>query len=126
VFFNPAASSVLPALVREDELVAANSGIWNRRQEQVDETAQPTIVSDDLQPNGGLDSTTEYRALGSNEPASLKPPTRTRSPGDFHAWSCGWTCTESGSCPRDASRLAAGSSRHLHADDQDEAALLCT
>ncbi|MEJ7741285.1 MAG: MFS transporter [Nocardioidaceae bacterium] len=28
VFFNPAASSVLPALVREDELVAANSGIW--------------------------------------------------------------------------------------------------
>lgn len=30
------------------------------------------------------------------------------------------------SCPRDASRLAAGSSRHLHADDQDEAALLCT
>ena len=28
VFFNPAASSVLPALVRENELVAANSGIW--------------------------------------------------------------------------------------------------
>ena len=28
VFFNPAASSVLPALVREDALVAANSGIW--------------------------------------------------------------------------------------------------
>lgn len=28
VFFNPAASSLLPALVGEDELVAANSGIW--------------------------------------------------------------------------------------------------
>ena len=28
VFFNPAASSVLPSLVRDDELVAANSGIW--------------------------------------------------------------------------------------------------
>lgn len=28
VFFNPAASSVLPTLVKEDELVAANSGIW--------------------------------------------------------------------------------------------------
>lgn len=28
VFFNPAAQSVLPALVRDDELVAANSGIW--------------------------------------------------------------------------------------------------
>ncbi|MBA2767531.1 MAG: MFS transporter [Sporichthyaceae bacterium] len=28
VFFNPAASSVLPSLVNEDELVAANSGIW--------------------------------------------------------------------------------------------------
>lgn len=28
VFFNPAANSVLPSLVREDELVAANSGIW--------------------------------------------------------------------------------------------------
>lgn len=28
VFFNPAASSVLPALVRKDALVAANSGIW--------------------------------------------------------------------------------------------------
>lgn len=28
VFFNPAASSVLPALVRKDSLVAANSGIW--------------------------------------------------------------------------------------------------
>lgn len=28
VFFNPAAASVLPALVREDALVAANSGIW--------------------------------------------------------------------------------------------------
>ena len=27
-FFNPAASSVLPALVRKDALVAANSGIW--------------------------------------------------------------------------------------------------
>lgn len=29
VFFNPAASSVLPALVRDEELVAANSGIWS-------------------------------------------------------------------------------------------------
>lgn len=28
VFFNPAASSVLPALVPKDNLVAANSGIW--------------------------------------------------------------------------------------------------
>ena len=28
VFFNPAASSVLPSLVRDEELVAANSGIW--------------------------------------------------------------------------------------------------
>lgn len=28
VFFNPAAGSVLPGLVRKDELVAANSGIW--------------------------------------------------------------------------------------------------
>ena len=28
VFFSPAASSVLPALVRDEELVAANSGIW--------------------------------------------------------------------------------------------------
>ncbi|HVM28403.1 MAG TPA: MFS transporter, partial [Mycobacteriales bacterium] len=28
VFFNPAAGSVLPALVRRDHLVAANSGIW--------------------------------------------------------------------------------------------------
>jgi MFS family permease len=28
VFFNPAAGSVLPALVRRDALVAANSGIW--------------------------------------------------------------------------------------------------
>lgn len=28
VFFNPAAGSVLPALVRTDSLVAANSGIW--------------------------------------------------------------------------------------------------
>ena len=28
VFFNPAAGSVLPALVRPDALVAANSGIW--------------------------------------------------------------------------------------------------
>ncbi|MDP9396742.1 MAG: MFS transporter [Actinomycetota bacterium] len=28
VFFNPAAGSVLPAVVRKDELVAANSGIW--------------------------------------------------------------------------------------------------
>ena len=28
VFFNPAAGSVLPALVRTDALVAANSGIW--------------------------------------------------------------------------------------------------
>jgi len=28
VFFNPAAQSVLPALVRPDALVAANSGIW--------------------------------------------------------------------------------------------------
>lgn len=29
VFFNPAASSVLPALVRRDDLVAANTGIWS-------------------------------------------------------------------------------------------------
>lgn len=29
VFFNPAAASVLPALVGEDELVAANSAIWS-------------------------------------------------------------------------------------------------
>src|SRR5712692_8218448 len=29
VFFNPAAGSLLPALVKEDELVAANSGIWS-------------------------------------------------------------------------------------------------
>ncbi len=28
VFFNPAAQSVLPSLVRDDQLVAANSGIW--------------------------------------------------------------------------------------------------
>lgn len=28
VFFNPAAGSVLPALIRKDTLVAANSGIW--------------------------------------------------------------------------------------------------
>ncbi|MCI0689677.1 MAG: MFS transporter, partial [Sporichthyaceae bacterium] len=28
VFFNPAAGAVLPALVDQDELVAANSGIW--------------------------------------------------------------------------------------------------
>ncbi len=28
VFFNPAASSILPALVKNDALVAANSGIW--------------------------------------------------------------------------------------------------
>jgi predicted MFS family arabinose efflux permease len=28
VFFNPAANSLLPALVRERELIAANSGIW--------------------------------------------------------------------------------------------------
>lgn len=28
VFFNPAAQSVLPAIVRERELVAANSGLW--------------------------------------------------------------------------------------------------
>jgi MFS family permease len=28
VFFNPAASSVLPSIVDEDELVAANSGLW--------------------------------------------------------------------------------------------------
>ena len=28
VFFNPAASSILPSLVQEDELVTANSGIW--------------------------------------------------------------------------------------------------
>jgi MFS family permease len=29
VFFNPAASSVLPSIVDEDELVAANSGLWS-------------------------------------------------------------------------------------------------
>jgi MFS family permease len=29
VFFNPAASSVLPGIVDEDELVAANSGLWS-------------------------------------------------------------------------------------------------
>jgi MFS family permease len=29
VFFNPAAGSLLPALVREDQLLAANSGIWS-------------------------------------------------------------------------------------------------
>lgn len=29
VFFNPAAGSLLPALVEDDELVAANSGIWS-------------------------------------------------------------------------------------------------
>src|SRR6516225_5020490 len=29
VFFNPAASSLLPALVKQDELVAANSAIWS-------------------------------------------------------------------------------------------------
>jgi MFS family permease len=29
VFFNPAASSVLPSIVAEDELVAANSGLWS-------------------------------------------------------------------------------------------------
>ncbi len=29
VFFNPAANSLLPALVDDDELVAANSGIWS-------------------------------------------------------------------------------------------------
>lgn len=29
VFFNPAAASLLPALVDDDELVAANSGIWS-------------------------------------------------------------------------------------------------
>ena len=28
-FFNPAAGSLLPALVRDDELAAANSGIWS-------------------------------------------------------------------------------------------------
>jgi MFS family permease len=29
VFFNPAASSVLPGIVDEEELVAANSGLWS-------------------------------------------------------------------------------------------------
>src|SRR5919106_4749557 len=29
VFFSPAASSVLPSIVDEDELVAANSGLWS-------------------------------------------------------------------------------------------------
>jgi hypothetical protein len=28
-FFNPAASSLLPALVKQDELVTANSAIWS-------------------------------------------------------------------------------------------------
>lgn len=28
VFFNPAAQSVLPSLVKERDLVAANSGLW--------------------------------------------------------------------------------------------------
>jgi hypothetical protein len=28
VFLNPAAQSVVPAVVRERELVAANSGLW--------------------------------------------------------------------------------------------------
>ncbi|MBG6185329.1 MFS family permease [Arthrobacter sp. CAN_A214] len=28
VFFNPAAQSVLPSIVRERDLVAANSGLW--------------------------------------------------------------------------------------------------
>jgi hypothetical protein len=29
VFFNPAASSVLPSIVADDQLVAANSGLWS-------------------------------------------------------------------------------------------------
>jgi MFS family permease len=29
VFFNPASASVLPAIVSEDELIAANSGLWS-------------------------------------------------------------------------------------------------
>lgn len=29
VFFNPASQSVVPSIVREDELVAANSGLWS-------------------------------------------------------------------------------------------------
>lgn len=29
VFFNPAAASVLPAIVEDDELLAANSGLWS-------------------------------------------------------------------------------------------------
>jgi MFS family permease len=29
VFFNPAASSVLPSIVAGDQLVAANSGLWS-------------------------------------------------------------------------------------------------
>jgi Transmembrane secretion effector len=29
VFFNPAASSVLPRIVADDQLVAANSGLWS-------------------------------------------------------------------------------------------------
>ena len=29
VFFNPAAASALPSVVEEDELVAANSGLWS-------------------------------------------------------------------------------------------------
>jgi MFS family permease len=29
VFFNPASASVLPTIVREQELVAANSGLWS-------------------------------------------------------------------------------------------------
>jgi len=29
VFFNPASASVLPAIVGEDELIAANSGLWS-------------------------------------------------------------------------------------------------
>jgi hypothetical protein len=29
VFFNPAASSLLPSIVNEEELVAANSGPWS-------------------------------------------------------------------------------------------------
>jgi hypothetical protein len=29
VFFNPAAASVLPSIVDDDELIAANSGLWS-------------------------------------------------------------------------------------------------
>ncbi len=29
VFFNPAAGSLLPAVVEDEQLVAANSGIWS-------------------------------------------------------------------------------------------------